>query len=65
MSDSLADARPQPQLATLGWAARRAALWLFMLFVMVGLTAWLLYASIDPEEAAAGASAPSESTQTR
>jgi hypothetical protein len=40
-------------LATLGWALRRAALGLLILLVMVVLAAWLLYASIDPDEAAA------------
>jgi hypothetical protein len=41
-------------LATLGWALRRAALGLLILLVMVVLAAWLFYASIDPDEAAAG-----------
>jgi hypothetical protein len=44
---------PQPQLATLGWALRRAALGLLILLVMVVLAAWLFYSSIDPDEAAA------------
>lgn len=43
-----------PQLATLGWAVKRAFLGLLMLIVMVALGAWLLWASIDPDEAAAG-----------
>ena len=42
-----------PQLATLGWALRRAALGLLMLLVIVTLGAWLLWASIDPDEASA------------
>ena len=42
-----------PQLATLGWALRRAALGLLMLLVIVTLGAWLLWASIDPDDAAA------------
>jgi hypothetical protein len=43
----------RPQVASLGWALRRAALGLLMLLVLVTLGAWLLYASIDPDEAAA------------
>jgi hypothetical protein len=45
--------RPMPQIATLGWALRRAAWGLLVLAVTVMLGAWLLYASIDPDEAAA------------
>ena len=48
---------PRPQLATLGWALRRAGLGLLLLFVMVVLGAWLFYASIDPDEAAASSPA--------
>jgi hypothetical protein len=50
-----------PQLVTLGWALRRAALGLLMLAAMVILGAWLLYASIDPDEASASAPAAAES----
>jgi hypothetical protein len=50
---------PQPQLATLGWALRRAAFGLLLLSAMVVLGAWLFYASIDPDEAVAGSSAQS------
>jgi hypothetical protein len=39
----------EPQLATLGWALRRAALGLLILLVAVALGAWLFYASIEPE----------------
>lgn len=46
--------RPEPQLVSLGWALRRTALWLLMLSVIVVAGAWLLYASIEPDEAAAG-----------
>ncbi|KAB2920549.1 MAG: hypothetical protein F9K29_01550 [Hyphomicrobiaceae bacterium] len=53
-----------PQLASLGWALRRAALGLLMLFAMAMLTAWLLYASIDPDEAAASAAPPSEAADS-
>ena len=48
--------RPDPQIATLGWALRRAAWGLLLLAAAVTLGAWLLYASIDPDEAAAGGS---------
>jgi hypothetical protein len=36
-----------------------------MLLAMVTLGAWLLYASIDPDEASAGAPASSETTPRR
>jgi hypothetical protein len=39
---------------TLGWALRRAALGLLILLTVAGLSAWLLYASIEPD----GASGP-------
>ena len=60
-----ASAAPQqpPQLATLGWALRRAALGLLLLLVIVTLGAWLLWASIDPDEAAA-ADGPVQSETT-
>ena len=53
-----------PQLPSLGWALRRAALWLGMLFVMVFVLGWLFYAGIDPDEASAG-SFPTEQGQAR
>ncbi len=53
-SDIALEIEPRPQLATLGWALRRAALGLLILVVMVVLLAWLFYAGIDPDEAAAG-----------
>jgi hypothetical protein len=56
---------PPPQLLTLGWALRRAALWLLMLFVMVFVLGWLFYAGIDPDEASAGPFAPAEQAQPR
>jgi hypothetical protein len=48
-----APARP-PQLMTLGWVLRRAALGVLILLTVAGLSAWLLYASIEPD----GASGP-------
>lgn len=50
-----------PQVVSLGWALRRAALGLLILTAMVVLGAWLFYASIDVDEAVAGPSAPAES----
>ena len=49
--------RPQqgPQIASLGWALRRAALGLVLLLAMVVLGTWLYYAGIDPDEAGAAA----------
>ncbi len=49
----------RPQTATLGWALRRAAFGLLLLIIMVVFGAWLLYASIDPDEASAS-SAPAQ-----
>ena len=43
-----------PETLSLGWALRRAAWGLLILSAAVTLGAWLLYASIDPDEAAAG-----------
>ena len=57
---------PQPpELPSVGWALRRTALGLLILAAMVVLGAWLFYASIDPDEASAGPSAPSEQAQPR
>jgi hypothetical protein len=39
----------EPQLATLGWALRRAALGLLILFGTAALAAWLFHASIEPD----------------
>ena len=52
--DASIGAQHEPQLATLGWALRRAALGLLMLLVMVTLGAWLMYASIEPDDTATG-----------
>ena len=48
------------QVLSLGWALRRAALWLLMMSAMVVVGAWLFYASIDPDEATAGPAASTE-----
>jgi hypothetical protein len=53
----------RPQIATWGWALRRAALGLLVLVVIVTLGAWLLWASIDPDEASA-ADAPGAGAAT-
>jgi hypothetical protein len=53
-----AERRAPPRLTSLGWALRRTALLLLMLFVMVFVLGWLFYAGIDPDEASAGPSAP-------
>jgi hypothetical protein len=53
-----------PQTVSVGWALRRTALWLGMLFVMVAVGAWLFYASIDPDEAAAGPATSEDPVQT-
>jgi hypothetical protein len=39
----------EPQLATVGWALRRAALGLLILLVTVALGAWLFNVSIEAE----------------
>ena len=38
------------RVPTLGWALRRALLAILILFISVAGSAWLLYASIDPDE---------------
>lgn len=63
------DALPQPQAqaprpVSVGWALRRTALWLLMLSTMVAAGAWLFYASIDPDEAAAGPATSQEAVET-
>jgi hypothetical protein len=48
----------QPQLVSLGWALRRAALLLALVAVMVVVGVWLFYASIDADDASAAGSSP-------
>jgi hypothetical protein len=50
-----------PQLVSLGWALRRTALWLLMMSAIVVVGAWLFYAGIDPDEAAASAPTTAQS----
>lgn len=49
-----------PQLMTLGWALRRAALGLAILLIVAVLSAWLLYASIEPDGTTSGPGARSD-----
>jgi hypothetical protein len=58
--DVAVGAPPQPQIATLGWTLRRAALGLGILLTVAVLGAWLMYASIEPDEATAGPASHSE-----
>jgi len=63
VSDTTLDAeRNSPQLPSFGWALRRTALWLLMLFAMVTVGMWLFWASIDPDEAVAGSSPAAATT---
>jgi hypothetical protein len=52
--------QPEPQLATLGWALRRAALGLLIVLVATMLVAWLFYVSIEPDGATTGRASQSE-----
>ena len=63
--DDILPQSPPPQLLSLGWALRRAALLLLMIFAMIVVLGWLFYAGIDPDEASAGSSAPTEQAQPR
>lgn len=49
VSDVSLETQRQPQLATLGWTLRRAALGLLILLTAAALSAWLLDASIEPD----------------
>jgi hypothetical protein len=58
------DAVAPLNVPTLGWALRRALLALLILTITIAGAAWLLYASIDPnEEAAAALIAPAQAAQ--
>jgi hypothetical protein len=48
-----------PKAPTLGWALRRALLAIVILFFSISGVAWLLYASIDPEQTDAPAATSS------
>jgi hypothetical protein len=65
VSDTSLEPRPHvPQVMSVGWALRRTALWLVMMFAMVVVGMSLFYASIDPDEATAGPASSGETTQT-
>ena len=65
VSEASIESGPEaPRLMTVGWALRRTALWLLMMIAMVVVGAWLFYAGIDPDEAAAGPATSGEPTQT-
>ncbi|RTL72979.1 MAG: hypothetical protein EKK41_01925 [Hyphomicrobiales bacterium] len=49
--------------ASLGWAMRRAALGFLAMMAVVMLSAWLLYSSIDPDEAAAAGLPPASQSE--
>ena len=53
--------RPAAHLRSASWFVRRALLGIFALSVFVLGSAWLLYASIDPSEAAAAGQDQSQS----
>jgi hypothetical protein len=58
-----ADFEPGPtpvRPLSLRWALRRALLGLILLIVLTALGVWLFYASIEPDEAAAGSPVQSE-----
>jgi hypothetical protein len=58
---SIATRSRPPQIATLGWALRRAALMVAMLSAMVVVLMWLFYAGIDPDDAVAGSPTTAQS----
>jgi hypothetical protein len=53
----------KPQPASLAWALRRALFGFVLMMTVVMLGAWLLYASIDPDEAVAAGLAPAIESQ--
>jgi hypothetical protein len=52
--DTQRERQSDPELATLGWALRRAALGLAILLAVAFSSAMLLYASLEPDGATAG-----------
>jgi hypothetical protein len=52
--DGQLDRQSEPQLATLGWALRRAALGMAILLTVALASALLLYASLEPDGSTAG-----------
>ena len=57
--DGQLDRQREPQLATLGWALRRAALGMAILLIVTLASALLLYASLEPDGSTAGVGARS------
>ena len=55
---------PKPATASLGWALRRALFGFVAMMTIVMLSAWLLYSSIDPDEAVAAGIAPPQEAQS-
>ena len=53
VAESVSAPQPVPtqpvELKTLGWALRRAALGLAILLITAVFSAWLMYASIEPD----------------
>lgn len=64
MPDTQTESKYKPQPASLGWALRRAFFGFVLMMTVVMLGAWLLYSSIDPDEAVAAGLAP-ESAQSQ
>ena len=57
---SLAPVRPAAELRSAGWLLRRALIGIVALTIFVISGAWLLYASIDNDEASASEQSQSE-----
>jgi hypothetical protein len=56
--------KPKPKTASLGWALRRALFGFVAMMTIVMLSAWLLYSSIDPDEALAAGLNPAQEGQS-
>lgn len=54
----------KPHTASLGWALRRAFFGFVAMMTIVMLSAWLLYSSIDPDEALAAGISPAQDAQS-
>ena len=60
----LANSKLKAQPASIGWALRRALFGFVVMMTVVMLSAWLLYASIDPDEAVAAGLVPGQESQS-